>query len=76
MNPVEQHAPSPEELHFMALEQALANSQAEGKETQKQLTILLNSFQRLEKLLKEWQTPLTPPVIPVNVNPIRATPTR
>ena len=76
MNPVEQHAPSPEELHFMALEQALADSQAEGKETQKQLTILLNSFQRLKKLLEEQKIPLNPPVIPVNINPVQATPTR
>ena len=38
--PVEQYAPSPEELRFMALEQALADSQAEGKETQRQLTMV------------------------------------
>ena len=60
----------------MALEQALTNSQAEGRETQKQLTMLLNSFQRLKKFLGEQQTPPTPPTIPVNINPIQATPTR
>ena len=75
MNPVEQYAPSPEELRFMALEQALADSQAEGKETQRQLTMLLNGFKRLKKLLEEQQTPPTPPTIPVNINPVRAAPT-
>ena len=75
MNPAEQHAPSLEELCFMALEQALTNSQAERKEMQKQLTMLLDCFQKLKKLFAEQQTPANPPMIPVNVDPIWTTPT-
>ena len=75
MNPAEQHAPSLEELCFMALEQALTDSQAERKETQKQLTMLLDCFQKLEKLLIEQQTPPTPPTNPVNVDLVQAAPT-
>ena len=44
MNPVQQHAPSPEELHLTALEQALTDSKAREEETQKQLVTLIDRF--------------------------------
>ena len=41
MNPVQQAFPGPVELHLEALEQALADSQARERETQKQLDMLI-----------------------------------
>ena len=48
MNPAQQHAPSSNELHFIALEQALANSQARGAKTKEKLKMLLNGFLKFE----------------------------
>ena len=76
MNPVQQHAPSPEELHLTALEQALADSKAREEETQKQLATVLDRFKNLERLLMEQQPQiLTPPKNLVNISPIWTTPT-
>ena len=51
MNPAQQHAPSSEELHLTALEQALADSKAREIETQKTLELLTNGFQLLQDLV-------------------------
>ena len=47
------HAPSSDELHFIALEQALDDSQARGAKTKEKLKMLLHSFLKLEKLMSE-----------------------
>ena len=53
MNPVQQAFPGPVELHLEALEQALADSQARERETQKQLDMLIIRFKHLEGMISE-----------------------
>ena len=53
MNPVQQAFPGPVELRLMALEQALADSQARERETQKQLDVLIIGFKHLEGMISE-----------------------
>ena len=47
MNPMQQHAPSSEELCFAVVEQALADSIAREIETQRTLSLLTDDFQLL-----------------------------
>ena len=76
MNPAQQHAPSSDELRFVALEQALADSEARGAKTEEKLDILLNSFLKLEKLISEQRlSPTTPKVSPIDNIPVRSAPT-
>ena len=53
MNPTQQASPGPIELRLEALEQALANSQARERETQKQLDMLIIGFKHLEGMISE-----------------------
>ena len=76
MNPAQQHAPSSDVLCFVALEQALADSQARGAKTEEKLDILLNGFLKLEKLMSEQRLPpTTPKISPINTIPVRSAPT-
>ena len=58
MNPMQQHAPSSEELRLAALEQALTNSEAREIETQKTLELLTDSLQLLQDLVLLKHLPL------------------
>ena len=53
MNPVQQAFSGPVELRLEALEQALADSQARERETQKQLDMLIIGFKHLEGMISE-----------------------
>ena len=53
MNPAQQAFSGPIELCLKALEQALADSQAKERETQKQLDMLIIRFRRLEGIISE-----------------------
>ena len=53
MNPAQQAFPGPVELCLEALEQALADSQARERETQKQLDMLIIRFKHLEGMISE-----------------------
>ena len=53
MNPAQQAFPGPVELHLEALEQALADSQARERETQKQLDMLIIRSKHLEGMISE-----------------------
>ena len=67
MNPIHQHAPTPEELRLAAVEQALIDSEAREIETKNQFAALLSSFRQLELLMWEMNptnTPKTPRLIP------------
>ena len=76
MNPAQQHAPSSDELRFIALEQALADSQARGAKTKEKLEMLLNGFLKLEKLMSEQQLPPTTLKIPpIDIIPVHSAPT-
>ena len=75
MNPTHQHAPTPEELHLAAVEQALIDSEAREIETKNQFTALLNGFQQLELLMRELTPAKTPKTPPTNSIPIRLAPT-
>ena len=76
MNPAQQHAPSSNELRFVALQQALADSQARGAKTKEKLEILLNGFLKLEKLISEQQLlPTTPKTSLIDIIPVRSAPT-
>ena len=76
MNPAQQHAPSSDELRFVALEQALANSQARGAKTEEKHEMLLNGFLKLEKLMSEQQLPPTTlKISPIDIIPVCSTPT-
>ena len=76
MNPAQQHAPSSDELRFIALEQALAHSQARGAKTEEKLEMLLNGFLKLEKLMSEQRLPPTTlKISPINIIPVRSAPT-
>ena len=53
MDPTQQSAPTAEELHLAAVEQALIDPEAREIETKNQLATLLSSFQQLELLIQE-----------------------
>ena len=64
MNPAQQAFSGPVELRLEALEQALADSQARERETQKQLDMLITGFKHLEGMISELK------VLPKNVSTI------
>ena len=64
MNPAQQAFSGPVELHLKALEQALADSQARERETQKQLDMLIIGFKHLEGMISELK------VLPKNASTI------
>ena len=77
MNPAQQHAPSSEELHLTALEQALTDSRAREIETQKTLELLTNGFQLLQDLVLKHTPLCTSPKTPfMDTIPVWSTPTR
>ena len=73
MNPVQQHAPSSEELRLEVVEQALADSIAIEIETQKTLSLLTDGFQLLRELV-QTHIPLCTPSM--DITPVWSTPTR
>ena len=80
MNPAQQAFPGPVELCLEALEQALADSQARERETQKQLDVLIIGFKRLEGMISELKDFLKnvstmTPVVPAGRPPPPALPT-
>ena len=76
MNPAQQYFPSPEELHLLAVEQALVDFKAREIETQAKLETILNGFKHIEQLILEQQPPPTPPKIPsTNIIPVWSAPT-
>ena len=75
MNPTHQHDPTPEELHLVAVEQALADSEAREIETKSQLAALINGFQHLELLIQELKPVQTSNTPLTNITPIQLAPT-
>ena len=75
MNPIHQQDPTPEELPLVAVEQALADSEAREVETKSQLAALINGFQHLELLIRELKPVQTPNTPLTNITPIWLTPT-
>ena len=74
MNPVQQHAPSPEELCLTALERALTDSRAREEETQKQLATLLDGLKDSSQSNNPGSLLLQKNF--VNISPVQTTPTR
>ena len=62
MNPMQQAFLDSIQLHLVALEQALADSQEREEETRRQLNELIIRFKRLEKIVSEQRN--VPTLIP------------
>ena len=62
MNPTQQAFPDSIQLHLVALEQALADSQEREEETRRQLNELIIGFKQLEKIVLEQRN--VPTLIP------------